>query len=106
MVPVRLKIRPLWRADDRPTLQEVQFFQYLLAPRESGGMADALDLGSSAVRRGGSSPPSRNSIISRGYSDLARNSGRGCAQIVAEVWRFSFWNYLVLNRRQRSETTF
>src|ERR1700693_5374071 len=27
--------------------------------RESGGMADALDLGSSAARRGGSSPPSR-----------------------------------------------
>src|SRR5713226_8379798 len=70
MVPVRLKIRPLWRADDRPTLQEVQFFQYLLAPRESGGMADALDLGSSAVRRGGSSPPSRI----KGFLDRQRSS--------------------------------
>ena len=27
--------------------------------RESGGMADAPDLGSGAARRGGSSPPSR-----------------------------------------------
>src|SRR6266851_5147372 len=53
------KVRPLWQRDDRPALQKVPTFQYLLAPRESGGMADALDLGSSAVRRGGSSPPSR-----------------------------------------------
>src|SRR5713101_3356064 len=53
------KVRPLWQSDDRPTLQKAIVFQYLGALRESGGMADALDLGSSAVRRGGSSPPSR-----------------------------------------------
>ncbi len=34
------------QADDHPALQKLQIFQYLLAPRESGGMADALDLGS------------------------------------------------------------
>jgi hypothetical protein len=33
-------------ATARPTLQNLRIFQYLLAPRESGGMADALDLGS------------------------------------------------------------
>jgi hypothetical protein len=30
----------------QPTVQNLQIFQYLLASRESGGMADALDLGS------------------------------------------------------------
>jgi hypothetical protein len=32
---------------------------HTIADRESGGMADAPDLGSGAARRGGSSPPSR-----------------------------------------------
>src|SRR5579864_8061520 len=40
-------------------LQKMSHLQYLSQMRESGGMADALDLGSSAARRGGSSPPSR-----------------------------------------------
>ena len=37
------------------------YFAVLLCARESGGMADALDLGSSAARRAGSSPASRTS---------------------------------------------
>jgi hypothetical protein len=56
-------------------------------------MADALDLGSSAARRGGSSPPSRNPMKSKSYADLTQQPMRTCAQIVAEVWRFSFWDY-------------
>jgi hypothetical protein len=37
----------------------LEFAIRLVGERESGGMADAPDLGSGAARRGGSSPPSR-----------------------------------------------
>jgi hypothetical protein len=57
-------------------------------------MADALDLGSSAARRGGSSPPSRNLMKSRAYGDLTLEPVGGCVETVAELWLFSFWKLL------------
>jgi hypothetical protein len=42
-------------------------FPICFSGRESGGMADALDLGSSAARRAGSSPASRNPIKQKSF---------------------------------------
>ena len=44
---------------DEGTASTIAGFQISFTLSESGGTADALDLGSSAARRGGSSPPSR-----------------------------------------------
>src|ERR1035441_746018 len=43
---------------------------YTFSVRESGGMADAPDLGSGAARRGGSSPPSRITGSIRAHSSF------------------------------------
>src|SRR5260370_28936475 len=56
---VLLKSAPSRAVKVRRALQKVPVFPYLFRSCESGGMADALELGCSAVRRGGSSPPSR-----------------------------------------------
>jgi hypothetical protein len=53
-------------------------------------MADALDLGSSAARRRGSSPLSRIPMKSSTYAVRQCDVAVPCAQIVAELWLFSF----------------
>src|SRR5271154_4601585 len=65
------------RLGSRRSLQTTPVFQYFLSSRESGGMADALDLGSSAARRGGSSPPSRTISFQLGITRVFEKSGRG-----------------------------
>ena len=49
-------------------------------------MADALDLGSSAARRGGSSPPSRNSaqsLTDRGLEIICGKVGEERASVIS-----------------------
>jgi hypothetical protein len=57
--PSSIRVSPFRGETQGGRASILSYFAVLLGARESGGMADALDLGSSAARRGGSSPPSR-----------------------------------------------